>query len=149
MTKPLELMTFKIEDTSFGIDINDIQEINCHAKLCRVPVDFEAVAGVINLRGEVLTVLALGPMLGIQSRISNDRSLGYVVLKSSHGRVAIAVDKLQDVETIPAKELQPLPANFKLSNQQVLKGLIQKPEDLLLVLDSIKVTELGLVSESV
>lgn len=149
MSKMLELMTFKIEETSFGVDINDIQEINCHASLCRVPVDYEAVAGVINLRGEVLTVLALGKMLGIQSRLPSHSSLGYVVLKSAHGRVAIAVDKLQDVETIPVKDLQHLPANFKLSNQHVLRGLIQKPDELLLVLDSAKVTEPGLISELV
>ena len=149
MNKPFELMTFKIEDTSFGLDINDIQEINCHASLCRVPVDYEAVAGVINLRGEVLTVLALGKMLGIQSHLPKDKTLGYVVLKSNNGRVAIAVDKLEDVETIPAKDLQPLPANFKLSNQHVLKGLIQKSDELLLVLDSVKVTELGMIGEFV
>ena len=143
--KPHELMTFEIAEYAFGIDINDIQEINCHAVLSRVPVDYDAVAGVINLRGEVLTVLALGRMLGIESHSTYGVRASYVVLKSTTGRVAIAVDKLKDVETIPARELQHLPANFRLSNQHVFKGLVQRPNGLLLVLDSLRTAELGIL----
>ncbi|MCY2976382.1 MAG: chemotaxis protein CheW [Planctomycetota bacterium] len=147
--KKLELMTFQIGDYSFGIDINDIQEINCHARMSKVPVDYEAVAGVINLRGEVLTVIALGKMLGIKSSNAGSGSSNYIVVKTANHRVAIAVDKLKDVETIPASELKHLPANFKLSNQHVLMGLVQKPEGLLLVLDSTRVTQLGILNLAV
>ncbi len=147
--KKYELMTFQIGEYSFGIDINDIQEINCHATMSKVPVDYPAVAGVINLRGEVLTVIALGRMLGIKTFCSASGSSNYVVVKTANHRVAIAVDKLKDVETIPANELQQLPANFKLSNQHVLMGLVQKAEGLLLVLDSSRVTQLGLLNLAV
>jgi len=139
-------MTFQIGQYSFGIDINDIQEINCHARISRVPVDYEAVAGVINLRGEVLTVIALGRMLGIESSGFERVGSNYVVVKTANHRVAVAVDKLKDVETIPASELQQLPANFKLNNQHVLTGLVQKKEGLLLVLDSSHLTQLGLLN---
>jgi purine-binding chemotaxis protein CheW len=152
-TKKLELMTFQIGQYSFGVDINDIQEINCHAQMSKVPVDYEAVAGVINLRGEVLTVIALGRMLGIKSECPSFRlataGSNYVVVKTANHRVAIAVDKLQDVETIPVGEMQHLPANFKLSNQHILKGLIQRKEGLLFVLDSMQVTQLGLLNLAV
>ncbi len=144
-SKPHELMTFEIAEYVFGIDINDIQEINCHAVLSRVPVDYDAVAGVINLRGEVLTVLALGRLLGIKSPPTSGERASYVVVKSTGGRVAIAVDKLKDVETIPAKELQNLPANFQLPNQHVVRGLVQRQSGILLVLDSLRTAELGLV----
>jgi len=147
--KKLELMTFQIGQYSFGVDINDIQEINCHARMSKVPVDYEAVAGVINLRGEVLTVIALGRMLGIKSSGTEAVGSNYVVIKTLNQRVAIAVDKLKDVETIPASELQPLPANFKLNNQHVLTGLVQKNKGLLLVLNSSHLTQLGLLSLAV
>lgn len=138
-------MTFEIAEYVFGIDINDIQEINCHAVLSRVPVAYDAVAGVINLRGEVLTVLALGRMLGIKSPPPNGERASYVVVKSTSGRVAIAVDKLKDVETIPAKDLEHLPSNFRLSNQHVFRGLVQRQSGILLVLDSSRTAELGIV----
>ena len=83
-------------------------------------------------------------MLGIKSPPTDGERASYVV-KSACGRVAIAVDKLKDIETIPAKELQPLSADFRLSNQHVFRGLVLRQSGILLVLDSLRTAELGLV----
>ncbi|XZE45128.1 chemotaxis protein CheW [Pirellulaceae bacterium SH467] len=143
--KPLELMTFKIGTHEFGLNIDGIQEINCHANLKKAPVAFQSVAGIINLRGEVLTVIALGRLLGIQPLAVSRGKPKFIVLKNSDERMALLVDEVADVETFPTAALQTLPANFSLENAHVFEGLIQKPKGLLLVLEASELPKLGLV----
>ncbi|XZE34301.1 chemotaxis protein CheW [Pirellulaceae bacterium SH501] len=144
--KLLEVMTFHVGPYEFGLDINGIQEINCHATLKRAPVAFTSVAGVINLRGEVLTVMALGRLLGIESPRSRIFHPKFVVLKNSDERLALMVDEVADVETFPMPSLQSLPANFSMANSHIFAGLIQKPHGLLLILKSSEIPKMGLSS---
>ncbi|AMV31444.1 Chemotaxis protein CheV [Pirellula sp. SH-Sr6A] len=143
--KTLELMTFKIGSHEFGLHIDGIQEINCHAQLKQAPVAYQSVAGIINLRGEVLTVIALGRLLGIQTTGAAKGEPKFIVLKNSDERIALLVDEVADVETFPTAALQTLPTNFSFENGHVVQGLIQKPKGLLLVLEASELPKLGVV----
>lgn len=63
-----ELITLRIGTQRLGVDIRYVTEINTRLRPFRAPVASAHIAGVLNLRGEVVTVLKLGTMLGLEER---------------------------------------------------------------------------------
>ena len=73
LNKDLQVATFMIGNMLLGIDIQKVQEINRHLETTRVPHAPTCVRGVINLRGEVVTVVDLRSVLGLlQSETTAD-----------------------------------------------------------------------------
>ncbi|MBI5809701.1 MAG: chemotaxis protein CheW, partial [Deltaproteobacteria bacterium] len=69
--KVLQLVTFRLGNEEYSLDILKVQEIIRHMNLTRVPKAPEFVDGVINLRGKVIPVLDLRKRFG---RANNDKT---------------------------------------------------------------------------
>ena len=61
----IELATFQVGEALCGMDIHQIQEINKLSQLTRVPQAPAEVLGILNLRGQIVTVLDLAQRLGL------------------------------------------------------------------------------------
>lgn len=61
------LATFYIRDALCGMDILKVQEINKHMDITKVPQAPEYVTGILNLRGQIVTIIDLGRKLGLSS----------------------------------------------------------------------------------
>jgi purine-binding chemotaxis protein CheW len=129
----LQLATFRLGDLRFGVDILEIQEINRQRDLTLVPHTPRHVRGVINLRGEVVTVLDLRQILGL-GELEFTRDTRNIVLHSGEEPVGVLVDRLSDVVTIQASELQPPPANISGLDARFMLGVHQQEGELLVVL---------------
>jgi purine-binding chemotaxis protein CheW len=136
----LELMTFRIGGQLFGIDIESIKEINCHLKIVPAPLLDPSVLGVINLRGDVLAVIDLGATLSVPGRRRNVPVDKFIVLRSDEERLALAVEKLEDVVTVFIDEIQPLPSNFRSDRSSAYKGLVKTGSEVLLILDAVAIS---------
>ena len=132
----VELMTFRIGNQLFGIDIESIKEINCHLRIVPAPLPDPAVLGVINLRGDVLTVVDLGNMLKIPRRRDSVSTDKFIVLRCDEERIALAVEKLEDVTSVSRDQIQPLPSNFRTSRPEAYKGLVKTEAEVLLIIDA-------------
>ena len=63
----LQFTTFYVGDILLGVDIQQVQEINRQLSVTDVPHSKDYVRGVINLRGDVATVIDLRTILGLSS----------------------------------------------------------------------------------
>lgn len=130
-----ELMTFRVGRQLLGIHIDAIKEINCHQRVALAPIPNPCVMGVLNLRGDVFTVLDLGQLIGL-SAMRRKPSDKFIVLQALEEHIALAVDRLEDVVTVPQSEIVPLPSNFRTDCPSAYRGLVKCPSELLLVLDT-------------
>jgi len=134
LAESVELITFRSNGLLLGIDILHVKEINCHLRHTPVPFSAGDVCGVINLRGEVLTVIDLARLLRLSSN-GHEGEPRYVIVASDKERIALLVDAIEDVLTFERSEFKPVPANFRGIPKEAVSGIYPVAEDLLIVLD--------------
>jgi len=132
-TREMQLATFYLGDLRFGVDILEIQEINRQRDLTLVPHTPCHVRGVINLRGEVVSVLDLRTILGL-GRIEFERQTRNIILRPDGEPVGLLVDRLSDVLSIDANQLDPAPANISGVDARFMLGVHQLDSELIVVL---------------
>ena len=130
----LQFTTFQVHDLLLGIDIRQVQEINRSLRLTPVPHAPEAVRGVINLRGEVVTVLDLRRVLRLPPA-EMTRSTRNVIVNSNGEQIGLLVDQVTDVVTCKASEIDPLPENLGGVDQRFFQGVFKLDEGLLVILN--------------
>lgn len=103
----LQLAGFYLGDNLFAVDIMRIKEIVIPQKLSGFPLQNAALDGMINLRGQVIPVMSLRARFGMPVHPGGP---GKLMIVSVAGRlVALAVDELDEVITVPVKDLAPPP----------------------------------------
>ena len=63
----IQLVTFRINQIVLGVEISHVQEINRHLEITQVPQASPMIHGVVNLRGDVVTVMTLLQKAGAES----------------------------------------------------------------------------------
>jgi purine-binding chemotaxis protein CheW len=103
----LQLAGFYLGDNLFAIDIMRIKEIVIPQKLSGFPLQNASLDGMINLRGQIIPVMSLRARFDMSARPAGP---GKLMIVSVAGRlVALAVDDLDEVITVPVKDLTPPP----------------------------------------
>ncbi len=97
-------LLFGVGGRIYGCEIARVREIVPFRRCTRLPGAPSYVAGLINLRGTVVTVLDLGLRLG---GAAVDRSEGSVILVEQGGRVVgVGVDEMRDVQRFAPEEIE-------------------------------------------
>jgi len=130
----IEYATFHVGRLLLGIDIRQTEEINRQLDLTAVPHAPACVRGVVNLRGEVVTVLDLRTILGLEPQAVTAASRN-VVVRADAEQVGLLVDRVTDVVTVSAEEMEPPPANVSGVSGRFFKGVYKLESALLVVLD--------------
>lgn len=130
----IEYATFHVGRLLLGIDIRQTEEINRQLELTAVPHAPACVRGVVNLRGEVVTVLDLRTILGLEPQALTAASRN-VVVRADSEQVGLLVDRVADVVTVSAEEMEPPPANVSGVSGRFFKGVYKLESALLVVLD--------------
>ncbi len=130
----LELATFYVADLLVGADIRQVEEINRQMDVTPLPHVPDYVLGVLNLRGNVVTVVDLRTILGIPPAGESRRSHNVIVHYEGE-RIGLAVDRIADVVHAPLDRIDELPANFESIDSRFLQGVYAMENELLLILD--------------
>ncbi|MBI9017177.1 MAG: chemotaxis protein CheW [Phycisphaerae bacterium] len=138
----IEIATFYVEDTLMGIDIQHIQEINRHLDTTTIPGASEFVHGVINLRGEVVTVLDLHNILGLNTTEITKQSR-VVIVKTNEELVGLWVDRIADVVNVKSEEIEGAPANISGVDSHFFEGVFKMESELLVILDIDKIMDVN------
>lgn len=113
-----ELLSFTVAGCDFCLPVTDVREVRSWSDPTPLPLSDPSLLGVINLRGTILPVIDLARKLALPSKAT---ARGVIVVVASAGRLAgLAVDKVDDILTIPVSALSPPPA---LANTGIASGL--------------------------
>jgi purine-binding chemotaxis protein CheW len=130
----MECVTFHVGDLLIGVDIHQVEEINRLVDVTPVPHAPQCVRGVINLRGEVVTVMDLSEILGLGEVEITPRTRT-VVVSSKNEQIGLLVDCIADVVRVPVDEIDRTPANIGGVDCKFFRGIHKLDSELLVVLD--------------
>jgi len=129
-----ELIIFRVADLVCALDIARAQEIKGQLKIIEVPETAMSVRGVANLRGQVITVIDLRIIFGIQPKdIDSDSRI--VVVRNDDGVVGLLVDYVDDIVPAEADDLEPPPANISGVRGEFFDAVFKRPGDLACLLN--------------
>lgn len=129
-------ITFRLDTNLIGIDILDIREIIPCQKITLVQHAPDFVSGLINLRGQILTVLDIGIFLGLEKRKIHSET-HIIIFK--YKEVGFVVDQIGDVIEVDQETIESIPANIEADIQKYMKNIINLPEEILMILNTQKV----------
>ena len=134
MNHPQQLSTFRIADRWFGIDVGRVQEALRFAPLTRVPLAPAVVAGLINLRGQIVMALDLRQRLALPPRAPGARPMN-LILRSADGPTSLMVDEIDEVIAVDPACIEPVPLTLMGPGRELLICVLKAPGGLVLVLD--------------
>ncbi|MDZ8187404.1 MAG: chemotaxis protein CheW [Nostoc sp. ChiSLP02] len=141
-----KICTFFLKGVYFGIDVENVQEVIRTQAMTPVPLAPADICGLINLRGQILTVIDLQRRLEITQPETQsitkltDAAQGFnIIVCSDDEIVSLLVDDVGDVLEFPQNTFQPPPATLKGKMRQMLAGAYPLTDGFVLVLDVHKV----------
>ena len=121
-TTKIELLTFRLADQEYALDIMSVREIRGWTHATPLPHAPHFMKGVINLRGTVLPVMDLALRLGLPAREQNERNVIIVVnLEDVH--TGLLVNAVSDIVALSHDELQAPPQQDVNSDDNVVSAL--------------------------
>ncbi|MDD9942514.1 MAG: chemotaxis protein CheW [Myxococcales bacterium] len=137
-----EVCTFTLGELTFGVAVNQIREVLRAQPMTRVPLASPMVAGLINLRGQIVTALDLRARFELEPRKPGAPSLN-VVVKTTESAVSLIVDDVGDViELLPAK-VEEAPSTLRGPVRELVKSVFKHDSGLILLLDVPRAVSIG------
>jgi purine-binding chemotaxis protein CheW len=133
-TAELQFATFYVGHMLLGVDIKVVQEINRQSEITQVPHAPEYVRGVINLRGEVATVVDLRTILGLPKSNSNQQTRNLIVHHQGEA-IGLLVDQISDILTLRDDEINPPPTNVDGVDGRLMSGVCTLESEIVVLLD--------------
>ena len=136
----VELVTFFVGDALCGMDILKVQEINKLIEMTRVPQAPEYVLGILNLRGDIVTIIDLGKKLGLKSTELSNKTRN-IIVNSNEEHIGLMVEQISDVFQAEWEKVEAPPANLGDVQGKYFTGVFKTEDRLIGILDVEKVLE--------
>ncbi len=130
----IELVVFSVEDVICGLRIDEVQEIKRVSKITKVFHAPAYVRGVINLRGQIVTVIDLRSKFNYETGDIGKMSRIVVVSRGSE-QIGLLVDNIEDAMIARSQDIMPPPSNLRGANRCFFSGVYKAPETLVAILD--------------
>lgn len=134
--------TFEVDSLFLGIDVLHVQEVMKARELAAVPLAHDAVQGLLNLRGQIVTAIDLRRRLALPPRPEH-RSPMLVVARTEGGAVAFLVDTIGDVIDVSDDTYEDTPDTLRPGMRELITGVHKLPQRLLHVLDPERAADLA------
>jgi purine-binding chemotaxis protein CheW len=137
-----EYVTALVSGQLFGLPIQRVQDVFKPERVTRVPLAPPEIAGVLNLRGRIVTLIDLRRRLGFGEAAGEDErmAIGVDTRGESYG---LLIDSIGEVLRLGAETREPNPLNLEPALARVSAGIHRLDGELLVVLDVDRVLEVG------
>jgi len=133
-----QLLTFRVGSEEYGVPILTVHEIRGQSPITPLPNAPPEMPGVMNLRGTIVPVIDLRVKFGVPD--AGDSRFTVIVLVSVGGKiVGMVVDAVDDVLSVPAAEIQPVPDLGTPAHGGFVSGLVHVGDKLVVLLDVARV----------
>ncbi len=129
-----EYVTAVVGEQLFGLPIARVQDVFKPDRMTKVPLSSQEIAGILNLRGRIVTVIDMRCRLGMaeEKRAQPPMAIGIECRGESYG---LLIDKIGEVMTLADSMRENNPVNLDPRLAQVSTGVIRLDSQLLVVLD--------------
>jgi len=144
----IEYVTATIGGQLFGLPISRVQDVFLPDRLARVPLASPEIAGLLNLRGRIVTTIDMRRRLGLPqpSRDASARLAIGIECRGEH--YGLLIDEIGEVLKVSASSREDNPVNLDPGLDRVSAGVHRLDGMLLVVLDVDRVLDIGAQAEA-
>lgn len=139
-------LTFIIDREHLAVEVSKVIEVLRNQEIFEVPKTEEYIAGIVNFRGEVLTVVDTGKKINISSESSHVKQIVIVfelLFDDRKVRVGALADRVLNVLNISETIIKPVPEFGNYYNPEFLKGAFKDRDGFVMILDIEKIFSSG------
>ena len=130
----IQLVSFKLGEETYGIEITKIREIILMGQITQVPETPHYIKGLINLRSTVIPVIDLRARFGLaEGDLTDDSRI--MVLNVGNRTIGIVVDAVSEVLRVSGDQISEAPPTVASLGNEYMTGLVRLEEQLLILLD--------------
>ena len=129
-----QIVSFRLADEEYGVDIMRAQEIIMMGQITRMPEVPDFICGLINLRGHVIPIVDLRKRFGLEAK-ENDEHTRIIVANVGDKTIGIVVDAVTEVLRIGPDQIEPPPSSITGIDHDYIRGLIMLEDKLLILLN--------------
>jgi len=133
-SEELQLVSFRLGDEEYGVDILKVQEINRMITISRIPKAPDYVEGIINLRGKVIPIINLRKRFDLPPK-EKDKKTRIIVVNIEGKILGVIVDAVSEVLRIQSNTVEPPPPVATGKGAVYIKGVGKIGDKLLILLD--------------
>lgn len=137
-TGTMQLVSFRLAQEEYGIEITQVQEIILMGEITRVPQTADYIKGLINLRSTVIPIVDLRLRFGLALGDMTDETR-IMVVNVAGKTIGIIVDGVSEVLRVSQSQIAPPPPTVAGLGQEYLTGLVKLDSRLLILLDINKI----------
>jgi len=134
MNELLQLVSFKIGEEEYGVDILTVQEIIKYQQITKIPNSPDFVEGVISLRGRVIPVIDLRAFMGMAGTINKANS-NIVIVEIEERTVGFIVDAVSEVLRVPKNITEAPPELMAHKRSEFVVALAKLSDKLIILID--------------
>lgn len=127
-------VTFRLAEETYGINVMQVQEVLRMTDVAPVPGAPHYVMGIINLRGNVVTVLDTRKLLDLSAGDITDSSR-IMIIESGKVTVGLLVDSVAEVVNIASSDIDPPPSVGNEEGSRYIQGIYSSEQQILILID--------------
>lgn len=130
----LQWVTFRLAGETYGVNVMQVQEVLRHSEIAPVPGAPPYVLGIINLRGNVVTVIDSRHRFGLEPEEVTENTRIVIIEADSHV-IGILVDSVAEVVYLRQSEIETAPNVGNDESAKFIQGVCHKNDELLILIE--------------
>ncbi|ATG73221.1 chemotaxis protein CheW [Zobellella denitrificans] len=130
----LQWVTFRLDNETYGINVMQVQEVLRYSDIAPVPGAPDYVLGIVNLRGNVVTVLDTRLRFGLEPAEVTDNTR-IVIIEAEKQVIGILVDSVAEVVYLKSSEIESAPNVGTNESAKFIQGVCNRENELLILVD--------------
>lgn len=127
-------VTFELDNESYGISVSEVREVLRYSDIAPVPGAPDFVIGIINLRGNVVTVIDTRSRFGLSSTDVDDNTR-IIIIDIEDQEVGILVDSVAEVVDLNVNAIEAAPNVGNEETSRYIQGVTSMDGNLLILVD--------------
>ena len=132
----MQVVVFKVNEEQFAVEAAKVQSINDMMEITKVPKSAQYIKGLINLRGNIISLLDINLLLGIEK--GHDSQENIIIINLQEESVGVTVDQVDEVLEIEEDLIESVETDRKKS---YIKGVINFKDRIVTLIDIAKLIE--------
>lgn len=125
-----QFVTMFIDDQLFGMPTQQIQDAHVLSEITPVPLAPPEIAGVLNIRGKIVTAINLRIRLGLPE-LGEDKSGMSILVEHEHDLYSLMIDSVRDVVDLPNSAQEQVPINLDRRWREVAESVYRLDGELM------------------
>ena len=130
----MQVVVFRLAGVHYAVDIDHVSEVGRRSDITRVPGVTDWVLGVINLHGEIVSVVDLARFLELNTATQRSDDV-MIVMHAGDQKIGLMVDEIEPILTFPTEQIISPPFKIESGLVHYLRGAIDREGEFVRLLD--------------